>query len=86
VDVLAVGRHHHEHDGHDDETDLPRVGRGKGAAGNGQGEEDLVRRVGNRRECIAGEHRERDPLGEQGLSQPVTAHGPTDEEPFDDPA
>jgi hypothetical protein len=73
VHVLPVGRdddHHHERDR---EPDLPgeRVG---GEAGHPEHEEDLVRGVGDRGECVTGEDREGDPLGEQGLAEAVAAH------------
>jgi hypothetical protein len=82
VDVLAVGRDDHQHHRGDDQADLPGEGVGR-EPGDAQGQEDLVRCVGHRGQRVTGEHRQRDPLRQQGLAQPVAAHRPADEQPFD---
>ena len=51
--------------------------------GDPQHEEDLVGRVGDRREGVAGEHRERDPLGQQRLAETVAAHGAAEQQALD---
>ncbi len=68
VDVLAVRRDHGRHHQGDGDRDLPgpRVGAGPR---EGQHDEDLVGGVGHRRERVAGEDRERDPLGQERLAQ-----------------
>jgi hypothetical protein len=82
VHVLPVGRDDDEHDQGDSDADLPgvRVGREPGDA---EREEDLVRRIGNRRKGVTGEHREGDPLGQEGLVQTVAAHGSTEQDPLE---
>ena len=47
-----------------------------------EGEEDLVRGVGDRGQRVAGEDRQRDPLGQQRLAQLVAAHRTADEQPL----
>ena len=49
---------------------------------DGQGQEDLVRGVGDRGQRVAGEDRQRDPLGQQRLAEPVAAQGPAEQQPF----
>ena len=39
--------------------------------------------VGHRGQRVAGEDRQRDPLRQQGLAEPVAAHGPADEQALD---
>jgi len=85
VDVLSVGRHDDEHDEDDADGDLPRVGGDEGATGQAEHEHDLVGRVGHRGERVAGEDRQREALGQEGLPQPVAAHGSTDEEALEHP-
>ena len=84
MDVLPVA---HDDDGHDDdhrEGDLPRVGQRQGAAGQAERQEDLVRGVGHRGERVTGEHREREPLREEGLAEPVAAHRAAQDHALDD--
>ena len=68
VDVLTVRRHHGEHHHADRDPDLPGPGVRRGA-GHRQHDEDLVRGVGDRRQRVTGEDRQRDPLGKQRLAQ-----------------
>jgi hypothetical protein len=82
MDVLPVGRHDDEHHGGDDERDLPRERIG-GEAGDSEGQEELVRCVRDRRQRIAGEHRQGDPLRQQGLAEPVAVHRAADQQPLD---
>ncbi len=49
---------------------------------DGQGQEDLVRGVGDRGQGVGGEDRQRDPLGQQRLAEPVAAQGPSEQQPF----
>ena len=46
VDILPVGRHHCEQDHHDGEAD-PRGKRHRADAGQGQGQQDFVGRIGH---------------------------------------
>ena len=62
VHGLPVRRDHGQHHHGDGERDLPGPGVG-GDAGHAQHDEDLVRRVGDRGERVAGEDRQGDPLG-----------------------
>ena len=80
--VLPVGRDDDEHDQRDGDADLPREGVGR-EPGDAQREEDLVRRIGHRRESVAGEHRKRDPFGQQRLVQAVAAHGAAEQQPLE---
>ena len=66
----------------DGDADLPGVGVGR-EPGDAEGQEDLVRGVGHRGQRVAGEHRQRDPLGQQRLVQPVAAHGAAEQEPLE---
>ncbi len=66
--VLAVGRHHRQHDEGDDQADLPRVRVGA-HAGERQRQEDLVRGVRHRGQRIAREDRQRNALGEKRLAE-----------------
>ena len=59
VHVLAVRRDDGQHHDRDRDADLPRPDVG-GGAGQRQHDEDLVGGVGDRRERVAGEDRERD--------------------------
>ena len=80
MDVLPVGGHHHQHHDGDQECDLPGKGV-RGQSGQRQGEQDLVGRVGHRGQRVGREHRKRDPLRQQGLTQlsaaQLTAHQQT---------
>ena len=67
--VLAVRRHHGEHHQGDREGDLPRPQVRRRAAGHRQHDEDLVGGVGDRRERVAGENRQRDALRQQRLAR-----------------
>jgi len=81
VHVLAVGGDDGpEH--HDDGERDPRGDGHGGQPGEGQGQEDLVRGVGDGGQRVGREHRERDPLREQGVAQHLGPHRPPDEEPF----
>ena len=52
----------------------------------GQHDEDLVRGVGHRRQCVAGEHRESHPLREKGLSELGAAQLAAEQDAFRDVA
>ena len=80
VHVLAVRRDHDDHDEHDRDRDAPAVGGDERPAGETEHEHDLVGRVGHRRERVAREDREREPLGQKGLPELVAAHRATEEE------
>ena len=79
VHVLPVARDHREQHDHDREPDprRERVGR---HARDGQGEEDLLGRVGDRRHGVGREDRQRDPLRQQGVREPVAALGTPDQD------
>ncbi len=62
---------------------IQRRGRVGGHAGDGEGEEDLVRRVGDRRQRVGGEDRQRDALGQQRLAQALAVDRPADEQPLE---
>ena len=68
----------------DGEGDLPRVRQGQGATREAQGQQDLVGRVGHRRQRVAGEDGQRQLLGQQGLAEAVAAHRAAEQHPFDD--
>jgi hypothetical protein len=85
VHVLPVRRDHHQHHHRDDDGDLPGEGE-RGQAGHRQGQEDLVRRVGDRRQSVTGEHRQRDPLRKQRLTELGTAKFAADEQSLADVA
>ena len=78
VHVLPVGGDDDEHDERDGHTD-PGRHRVSGQAGHGEHQEDLFRRVGDRRHGIGGEHRQRYALGQQCVGQPVAAERLPDE-------
>ena len=82
--VLPVGRDDDEHDEDDGEGDLPRVGVGEGAAGEAEHQQDLVGGVGDRRQRVAGEDRQGQLLGQEGLAEPVAAHRAAEEQPLED--
>jgi hypothetical protein len=78
---LAVGQHHgdqQEDDGHRE----PRRQVEERRPRQGEHDQDLLRGVGHGGERVAGEDRQREPLGQQGLTDPVGADGPADDEPF----
>ena len=64
VHVLPVAGDHDEHHDGDRETD-PRRHRVRRQTRHRQHQEDLLRRVGDRRHRVGGEHGQRDPLGQQ---------------------
>jgi hypothetical protein len=68
VDVLPVGRDDDEHHDRDEDRDLPGEGIRR-EPGERQRDQDLVGGVGHRGECVGGEDRQRDALGEQRLAQ-----------------
>ena len=84
MDVLPVAGDDDHHDGDDGERDRPRPGDGEGASGEPQGEQDLVRGVGHGAQCVAGEDGQGEPLGKEGLAEPIAAHRATDEETLDE--
>ena len=49
-----------------------------------EGQEDLVGGVGDRGQGVAGEHRQRQALGEEGLAEPVAAHRAAEDHALDD--
>ena len=69
------------HDG-DREADLPGEGVRR-QPGHRQGDEDLVRGVGDGRERVAGEDRQGDPLGQQRVAELVVGEGLPDEQPLE---
>ena len=81
--VLPVGRDHDQHHDRDQDGDLPGVAV-RDQPGEGQGQQDLVGRVGDRGQRVRGEHRQRDPFGQQGLAQLGAAELAADEEPLGD--
>jgi hypothetical protein len=83
VHVLPVGQHHHDQDHRDGERDLPGDGQRR-QPGDREGQEDLVRGVRDRRQRVAGEHREGDALGQQGLTQLGAAQFAPEQQPFAD--
>ncbi len=70
--VLPVACDHDEHDPRDRQPDpgRHRIGR---QARHRQHQEDLLRCVRHRGQCIGGEHRQGDPLGQQRVRQLVAA-------------
>ena len=80
VHILAVGGHHHQHDQRDGHADPGRHGD-RGQARDRQNQEDLLRRVGHRRQCIGGEYRQGDGLRQQGVAQLVAAERLSQEKP-----
>ena len=80
---LAIARHDGEHHQRDGDADLPRPDIGR-CAGDGQHDEDLVRCVGHRRQRVAGEDREGDALGQQGLPQLAAPQLATQEDSLGD--
>ncbi len=85
VDRLPVGRDHGQHHQGDRETDLPRPDVRRGT-GDREHDEDLVRRVGDRRQRVAGEHREGDLLGKQRLAELRATELATQQDPLRDVA
>jgi len=85
VHVLPVRRDYGEHHQRDEQADLPaeRVGRD---ARRRQHDEDLVGRVGDRGERVAGEDRQRDPLGQQRLTELGAAQLSSQQDPLRDVA
>ncbi len=83
VHGLPVRRDDGDHDRRDGEPD-PRCVGVRRDAGEAQGEEDLLRGVGHRRQRVTGEDRQRHALGHQRLAEPLTAHGPADDQPLGD--
>ena len=81
VHGLAIAGDDREHHERDDEADLPRPDVGRGA-GHGEHDEDLVRRVRHRRQRVAGEDRESDPLRQQGLPQLAAAELAAQQDPL----
>jgi hypothetical protein len=79
VHVLPVGRDHDQHHERDPETD-ERRGHVRRRARQGKGQEHLVRGVGHRRQRVGGEHRQRDPLGQQRLPEALAVNGAADQE------
>ena len=81
VDVLAVGRddgQQHHHDGQ------PHPGRKchRADAGEGQRQQDFIRRVGHGGQRIRGEDGKGDPLRQQGVGQTVVPEGPAYQHPL----
>ena len=83
--VLPVRRHDGRHDQRDRDGDLPRP-HVRRRAGERQHDEDLVGRVGDRREGVAGEDGQRDPLRQQGFAKLGTAELLAEEDPLGDVA
>ena len=75
ADVLAVGGDDHEHDRHDHEADPGREVE-EGQPAQGQHEQDLLRRVGDRGQGVGGEDGQGDALGQERGVQFVAALGP----------
>ncbi|CNU65883.1 Uncharacterised protein [Mycobacterium tuberculosis] len=80
VHVLPVTRHHHEQNRGDRQADQRRHRIGR-QAGHREHQKYLLGGVGYRRHRIRGEHRQGDPLGQQGVTEPVTAKRPADQQP-----
>ncbi len=78
--VLPVTRHHHEQNRGDRQADQRRHRIGR-QAGHREHQKYLLGGVGYRRHRIRGEHRQGDPLGQQGVTEPVTAKRPADQQP-----
>ena len=83
VHVLPVGRdddeHHHSHR----HADPRREGVGRQPR-HREHQEHLFGRVGDRRHRIGGEHRQRDALGQQRVTQPVASKRTPDQQPPSD--
>ena len=56
----------------------------KGASGQAEGQQDLVGRVGDGAERVAGKDGESELLGEQGLAEMIAAHRAADEDALDE--
>jgi hypothetical protein len=82
VHVLPVGRHHGDHHHGHRQRDPRRVHVGGGTRDR-QRQQDLVGRVGHRRERVGGEHGKRDALREQRVLQPVRSERATHEQPLE---
>ena len=80
--VLPVGRDDDEHQQADGQRDPRRVRDERKAAGR-QHQQHFLRGVGDGRQRVTGEHRQRDLLRQQGVPEPLALHRPADEQPFD---
>ena len=80
--ILPVGGHHGEQHGHDGQPHPGRQDDG-GDARQRQGQQDFVRRIGHGGQCIRGEDRQGNALGQQGVGQPLAPVGPADEHPLE---
>ena len=80
---LAVRQNHQQHDHGHSQRDLPGEGH-TGDSGQGEGQQDLVRGIGNRAQRVGREHRKGDPLGEQSLTQLGTGQLASDQYPLED--
>ena len=79
VHILPVRQHHDDHHQGDQPGDPRCVGIGR-EAGHRQHREDFLRRVRDAGQRVGGEHRQRDPLRQQRVRQPVAAERPADQQ------
>ena len=82
VHVLPVGGDHREQ--HDDHRQSDPGGDGDGGdAGQCQGQQDFVRCIGSRGQCVRGKNGKRNPLGKKGVREPFVAVGTPDQNAFE---
>ena len=81
---LPVGRDDRGHQ-HDDRGRHPRRQVQVGRAADRQHEQDLLRRVGDARQRVAGEDRQRQAFGQQRVPGPIRAHRAADDQSLEDP-
>ena len=74
VDVLAVGGHNGQEHHHDGQAH-PRGDCHRTHAGQGQGQEDFIRRIGHGGQRVRGENGQRDPLRQERVGQTVVPEG-----------
>jgi hypothetical protein len=79
VNQLTVGGHHDAQQAKYGEGDIRREVE-VGQATQGEDDEDLLSGVRDRRQGVAGEDGQRDPLGQQRLVEALAAQRPTDEQ------
>jgi hypothetical protein len=75
---LAVGEHDHCQQYRNGDRDPGREIQVREPA-EGEDEQDFLRRISDRRQRVAGEDRQGDPLRQQFMAEPISPEGPADQ-------